>query len=73
MHGTEFTRPLGSGILLLMAGMLALAGCNSQSVSGNSQKTSDVTKTETSTQPATSTEGRGAPLNVLAEELKNHK
>lgn len=46
MHGQR-SRLLGSGILLLVAATLALAACNSNSVSGSQPKGSQATNAET--------------------------
>jgi hypothetical protein len=54
MHGKQRSRLLGSGILMLVAGTLALAACNSDSVSGSQPKASKATNVEAKSPPSPS-------------------
>jgi hypothetical protein len=63
MHGPR-SRLLGSGLLLLVAGTLALAACNSNSVSGSQPKPSTTTAAEAKSPSSAAPSGLiGAAIN----------
>ena len=67
MH-RQRSRLLGSGILLLLGGTLALAACNSSS--GTSQKAPGTGNTVTGAEAPTKAPGKGTIAELLAEKLK---
>lgn len=70
MHRTQRSRLLGSGILLLVAGTLALAACNSGA--GTSQKAPGTANTVTGAESPTpaKTPAKGTIAEALAGQLK---
>lgn len=72
MHGQR-GRLLGSGILLLFASTLALAACNSDSVSRSSQggKGANGTTAAQSTAPTQAPASKGKLLGAVAGKIGN--
>jgi hypothetical protein len=64
MHKRQRSRLLGSGIVMLLGCTLALAACNSNSVSGTSQKASG---SATVTQAPAQASGQSAQSRTLVE------
>jgi hypothetical protein len=65
MYSRQRTRLLGSLILLLVAGILGLAACNSNSVSGSQPKPS----TSTNAEAKASSAPKGSPSKPIAAAI----
>jgi hypothetical protein len=72
MQSRKCSRLLGSGFLVLLAGALALAACNSDGVSNSSQKPSGSTGVSASQVPApTRAAGKPTMADALAAQANN--